>query len=133
MRERGEATKSFVFGKKSLNVEQTVELAKDGLMASVLNKNAFEGLTAGFAGVEAGDLDQRLAWMMSFRTVYNAPPPTLWLGTVVTTALDGKDTHLLCMRPSLRQRKARQSGFVLFPTVGEISKAKRTAGSKGGR
>ena len=118
VRERGEATESFDFGDKTLNVEQTVQLAKDGLTASVLKKSAFEGLTAGFAGGEAGDLDERLAWMMSFRTVFNAPPPTLWLGTVVTTDLDGKDSHLLCMRPrcdSVRLKEA--ASFFFLPLV----------------
>ena len=99
VRSRYSAEKPFAFGEKRLNLEQTVVLAKNGLKASVLKENAFASLTTGFARGEAGDLDERLAWMMSFRTVFNAPPPTLWLGSVVTTELDGKDAHLLCMRP----------------------------------
>ena len=123
VRRRAEAKNSFSFGNKSLNVEETVVLAKDGLKASVLNEKAFQDLTAGFAGEKADDLDEQLAWMMSFRTVFNAPAPTLWLGSVVTTELDGKDTQLLCMRPrcdSVRLGKA--TSFFFLPLVEDKKK-----------
>ncbi len=97
IRRKGDETASFVFGKKTLNPEQTIELANQGLAASVLRNNNFEDLSAGFSGQNADDLDKRLAWIMSFRTVYGAPPPTLWLGTVVSEA--GGKQHLICMRP----------------------------------
>ena len=31
--------------------------------------------------------------------MFNEPPPTLWLGSVVTEMIDGEGIHLICMRP----------------------------------
>ena len=89
----------FVFGRKQCSLEETVKLARDGLKSGILPKNAFEGLSAGFADRDVAGLDERLAWIMSFRAVFNAPPPTLWLGSVITTTMDDKEMHLICMRP----------------------------------
>ena len=94
----GEARR-FVFGQEELDLDKTIALAQKGLGASVLGNNAFSVLSAGFAGDAVVDLDQRLAWIMSFRTVFNAPPPTLWLGSVVTAMVNGENRHLICMRP----------------------------------
>ena len=99
MRLQRGATERFDFGGGALDLDQAVTLAREGLRASVLKDNAFEGLSAGFAGGEVVDRDERLAWIMSFRTVFNAPPPRLWLGSVVTGMIDGKQRHLICMRP----------------------------------
>ena len=99
IRHKGVGTASFVFGDRSLDLEQTIALANKGLAASELGNNAFEGLTAGFCGDDVVELDERLAWIMSFRTVYNAPPPTLWLGTVVTESSGKCEKHLICIRP----------------------------------
>lgn len=87
------------FGKKELSLEQTVKLANGGLKASDLKEKDFKSLSSGFCGGEAENLDERLAWIMSFRTVFNAPPPTLWLGTVVSWASDIEERYLLCLRP----------------------------------
>lgn len=89
------------FGKRTLDLEEMVDLATVGLKSSVLsdNNNDFKSLSSGFAGSDAEDLDERLAWIMSFRTISNLPPPLLWLGTVVTHTTDGQERHLLCMRP----------------------------------
>ena len=89
----------FVFGGKELDLDETITLATKGLEVSALNKSEFGTLSAGFGGGEVVDLDERLAWIMSFRTVFNAPPPTLWLGSVVTAIVDGENRHLICMRP----------------------------------
>ena len=97
----------FKFGKKELLLEDAITLTKEGLEKATklienLSKNSFKNLTSCFAGHEKVDdkLDLRLAWMMSFRTVYNEPPPTLWLGSVVTeNGNDGEDKHLICMTP----------------------------------
>ena len=96
---RTEEPKASCFGDRNLDLEQTITLAKKGLKASELKKKAFEALSAGFARGDVVDLDERLAWIMSFRTVFNAPPPTLWLGSVVTEIVDGNEKHLICMRP----------------------------------
>ena len=108
----------FVFGGQELDLDQTITLAGRGLEASILRNNAFEGLSAGFAGGEIVDLDERLAWIMSFRTVFNAPPPTLWLGSVVTAMIDGEERHLICMRPRCDcVRLVEETSFFFLPLV----------------
>ena len=117
-RKGGRGATHFVFGGRELDLEQTVTLAKEGLEASVLKNNAFEGLSAGFAGGDVVDLDERLAWIMSFRTVFSAPPPTLWLGSVVTVTMDGDDMHLICMRPRCDcVRLKEETSFIFLPLV----------------
>ena len=97
---KSRGTEGFMLGGKKRTLEETLTLVTEGLEASVLKKSDFESLSADFSGSEAVDLDERLAWIMSFRTVFNAPPPTLWLGSVVTAMEDGnKGKHLICMRP----------------------------------
>ena len=116
-RKGGEAAR-FVFGDRELNLEDTITLAKKGLEASVLKNNAFEGLSAGFAGGEVVDLDERLAWIMSFRTVFKAPPPTLWLGSFVTAMMDGDEMQLICMRPRCDcVRLEEETSFFFLPLV----------------
>lgn len=120
---RRDGRASFEFGDKKLDLEQTIQLATEGLEASngfsnKAKKKAFEFLSAGFAQPGAVDLDERLAWIMSFRTVYNAPPPILWLGSVVTTKEDGDEKHLICMRPrcdSVRLDKV--TTFIFLPLI----------------
>ena len=119
-RKNGQAGR-FVFDQTELNLEQTITLGKKGLKESKLGNNAFEGLSAGFAGSKVVDLDQRLAWIMSFRTVFNEPPPTLWLGSVVTVIEDGEDgeaKHLICMRPRCDcVRLEGKTSFFFLPLV----------------
>ena len=99
IRSKGDGTASFAFRDRILDLEQTIALANNGLAASELPKSAFDELSAGFSGNDAVALDERLAWIMSSRTVYNAPPPILWLGSIVTESSDGDERHLICMRP----------------------------------
>ena len=118
IRHRDGGDRRFVFGKRELDLGQTITLAQRGLAASVLGKNAFRGLSAGFAGDEVVDRDERLAWIMSFRTVFNAPPPRLWLGSVVTAMADGEDKHLICMRPRCDcVRLDEETSFFFLPLV----------------
>lgn len=120
---RRDGRASFKFGDKKLDLGQTIQLASEGLEASdAFSKNAkkkaFEFLSAGFAQPGAVDLDERLAWIMSFRTVYNAPPPILWLGSVVTTKEDDDDKHLICMRPRCDSvRLDEETTFIFLPLV----------------
>ena len=87
-------------GDKNFSLKDMIKLANEGLGKSSLNEKYVKKLSAGFAGGNAVELNKRLAWIMSFRTVFNAPPPTLWLGSVVTKMGNGKDDgHLICMRP----------------------------------
>ena len=118
IRSKGDGVASFVFRDRNLDLEQTIALANKGLAASALTKNAFEGLTAGFSGNDIVELDERLAWIMSFRTVYNAPPPILWLGSIVTESSDGDERHLICMRPRCDcVRLEEKTSFFFLPLV----------------
>ena len=110
-----------VVGERGLDLDETITLAKKGLEASVLGNNAFKGLGAGFAGLagnDGGDLEARLAWVMSFRTVFDAPPPTLWLGSVLTAMSAGDEVHLICMRPRCDcVRLEEETSFFFLPLV----------------
>ena len=104
IRRKGDGMASFTLDGRELDMERTITLARKGIGAKGIlsnkqEENAFRHLSACFAAQDVADLDQRLAWIMSFRTVYNAPPPTLWLGTVVTASHADGDRHLICMRP----------------------------------
>ena len=78
----------------------------------------FEGLSAGFSGHNDVGLDERLAWIMSSRTVYSAPLPTLWLGTVVTASQADGERHLICMRPRCDcVRLNEETAFFFLPLV----------------
>lgn len=117
-RKSGTGATRFVFAGRELDLEQTVTLAKKGLVESVLKNNAFKGLSAGFAGGCVVDLDERLAWIMSSRTVFSEPPPTLWLGSIVTAIMDGDDIHLVCMRPRCDcVRLKEETSFIFLPLV----------------
>ena len=124
VRHRSERARGFVFGERELDLEQTITLAKKGLEASVLKNNAFEGLSSGFAEDPAVGLDERLAWIMSFRTVFNAPPPTLWLGSVLTATIDGEEKHLICMRPRCDCVRLDEATSFLFLPLVEPRRAK---------
>ncbi len=114
----GDEIGRFAFGDRKLNVEDTIDLANKGLAASKLKDNAYEKLSAGFSGRNAASLDKRLAWIMSFRTVYNSPAPTLWLGSVITMRQDGNETHLICMSPRCDSvRLNGKTSFIFLPLV----------------
>ena len=118
IRQRSGGPGCFVFGNKSLTLDQTITLAKKGLGDSVLKNKKFEGLSAGFADNGVDDLDERLAWIMSFRTVFNAPPPTLWLGSVVTEMMDYDERHLICMTPRCDcVRLKEETSFFFLPLI----------------
>ena len=114
------AVSSLTAGK--LDLTQAIQLATEGLEASsALKSNAFEGLSKGFARpgtTDLDDLDERLAWIMSFRTVYNEPPPRLWLGSVVTMNEADGGKHLICMRPRCDcVRLKDETTFLFLPLV----------------
>lgn len=125
IRRKAGGSMHFEFGGQKRDLEQTITLAKKGLEAGVLKNNAFEGLSAGFAGGAVVGLDERLAWIMSFRTVLGAPPPTLWLGSVVTATMDDDEMHLICMRPRCDCiRLDEETSFFFLPLV-ELGKVRK--------
>ena len=99
----GEPPQDFRFGGKSLSPKQTVALATDGLKRSnSLRESEFQFLSSGFNRDDTQGLDEHLAWIITSRTVFNAPPPRLWLGTVVRrngSEDDGTGSLLMCLRP----------------------------------
>jgi len=123
LRDRGAgAESSFAFGDRCLNLEDSIVLATKGLKTSTLGASAFEDLSAGFSGSAGVGLDERLAWMMSFRTVFNGPPPTLWLGSVVTHLSDEDESHLLCMRPRCDCLRLKEDTSFFFISLVEPEK-----------
>ena len=120
---RNDGREGFKFGRNQLKLEEVVQLVTDGLEASSafpnnFKKKAFEFLTAGFAKPDIVGLDERLAWIMSFRTLYNAPAPTLWLGSIVTMRQNGNERHLICMRPRCDSvRLNEDTSFIFLPLV----------------
>ena len=120
----GDPPQVFVFGGKSLTREQTVALAKGGLNnQNVLGKNEFERLSAGFAGGNVQELDEQLAWIITSRTVFNAPPPTLWLGTVVARRGHGNENgegpYFICLRPRCDSVRLKGKTSFAFLPLGE--------------
>ena len=63
-------------------------------------------------------IDERLAWIMSFRMPYNEPPPTLRLGSVVTQLSGEGERHLICMRPRCDcVRLEEETSFFFLPLI----------------
>ena len=122
-RRKGDEDPNFTFRGQKLDLEQTIALANNGFEASGVKNIGFRDLTAGFAGNKVVGLDEKLAWIMSFRTVYNRPPPILWQGTVVTELPSehgqhqtGDEKHLICMRPRCDcVRLKRETSFFFLP------------------
>lgn len=124
IRRKGEGTANFVFGNKHLNLEKTISLANNGLKLSELKDNDYKHLSKGFARCEVVDLDERLAWIMSFRTVFSAPLPKLWLGSVITATKDGEVQRLICITPRCDCIRLEGETVFIFLPLGEPSKVK---------
>ena len=118
IKDKGE---EFMFDDKRLSAEETIALVNKGLHKnSKLKDKHFKDLSAGLSGSNTIDFDKQLAWIMSFRTVYNAPLPILWLGSVVTKLSSEEDQHLICMRPRcdcVRLEKDKKTTFFFLPLV----------------
>lgn len=120
----GDPPGTFQFGQKSLTSEQTMALAKDGLNnQNALGRNEFKCLSTGFASAAVQKLDEELAWIITSRTVFNAPPPTLWLGTVVARRGEvddkGQAPQLVCLRPRCDSVRLNKKTSFAFLPVGE--------------
>lgn len=119
----GKENAEFTFGKKKLSFDKTFTLLSKGLKSPnvPLKENDFKYLSSGFAGKQdlADKLDLQLAWMINFRTVFNAPPPVLWLGTVLRRDSDKDDTgFFLCMRPRCDSMRLKgEDIFLLLPLI----------------
>ena len=119
----GDPPQDFQFGDRSLSSEDTATLATSGLHnQGILGRNEFESLSAGFNGGDSGGLDERLAWIITSRTVLDAPPPRLWLGTVVQWREDedgGQGSQLICLRPRCDSVRLKVKTSFAFLPLGE--------------
>ena len=112
---------------KRVSRDQTITLLEEGLektddlsISKKKRKTVFRFLTRGFSGDENPDhkLDLRLAWIFNFRTVFNAPPPVLQLGTMLRKPNDKGTSYFLCMRPKCDSvRLKEKTAFLLLPLV----------------
>ena len=116
------------FGKsKTASRGETIALLETGLDKekpnNLSNKDVsriFRRLTAIFSKNEDAEnqLDHQLAWMFNFRTVFNAPPPILQLGTVLRKSDDANAPCFLCMRPKCDSVRLRdKTTFLLLPLI----------------
>jgi len=99
LRQKYDGIDGVKIGETSVNVDQAIELANSGSghKATVLSKNKFESLAPVFSAQTAEHAPHdRLAWIMSFRTIHGAPAPILHLGTVIS---EPSGDCLLCIRP----------------------------------
>ena len=118
----GDPPQDFRFGDTSLSSERTVALATEGLERSSLSsRSGFRSLSAGFNRDGGQGLDERLAWIITSRTVFNAPPPRLWLGTVVrrTGGDEGSESLLICLRPRCDSVRLEEKTSFAFLPLGE--------------
>ena len=136
---RTHASQGFKFGKRTLQLAEAVSLATDGLGATGSAKfweRNFERLSVGFGDRDGEALDERLAWIMASRTVYDTPPPRLWLGTVIARLsgrADENDELLICLRPrcdSVRLHGRTSFGFLplVEPERGQVQLVVRSKG-----
>ena len=125
--------KEFMPNGKAHNLESNIELVSKGFYLCLRNdrkdkaiNNKINKIIQDLSKLLSGNdnntlgLDERLAWIMSFRTVYNAPLPILWLGSVVTKLSSEGDQHLICMRPRcdcVRLEKDKKTTFFFLPLV----------------
>ena len=129
---RAEDPQGLQFGQKKLNRDQALALAIRGLNnQNVLGKNEFEHLSDGFAGDSVEGLDEELAWIITSRTVFNAPPPSLWLGTVVARCgqRNGKSntSELVMLAAKVRQRPAEGQDCLCVSATRPTAPRTRTA------
>ena len=111
---------------KEMSLDQTTALLREGLERAhgpLSKRSDFKILSRGFAreDVNAEELDRRLAWMMNFRTVFDAPLRVLQLGTVVgKEQSSGEIDFFLCLRPrcdSVRLNEEKTESFLLLPLM----------------
>ncbi len=114
----------FTFGEdKKLSFDETFALLNEGLESTnvALKVKDFKFLSSGFAGNKetTDELDRQLAWTINFRTVFNAPPPILQLGTVLQKDGDSDESSFfLCMRPRCDcVRLQGEDAFLLLPLI----------------
>lgn len=128
--------KEFMSNGKAHNLESDIELVSRGFypcgrnnnmddkdIDRQINRKHIEDLSKSLSdnGNNALGLDEQLAWIMSFRTVYNEPPPTLWLGSVLSKQSKSSDEgehHWICMRPRCDcVRLKEKTSFFFLPLV----------------
>lgn len=135
--------KEFMPNGKAHNLESDIDLVSRGFypcgrndnkndkkINSQINRKYIESLSELLSGNNnnALGLDEQLAWIMSFRTVYNEPPPTLWLGSVLSEQSESSDegkSHLICMRPRCDCVRLEKKTVFFFISLVNKSEAKK--------
>ena len=120
----------FIFEEnKQVSLDEAVDLQTEGWKKKkprVLKsgkKEYFDKLASVFAknGDPENKLDHKLAWMFSFRTVFDDPRLILHLGTVLREQNETSDANFfLCMRPrcdSVRLNVKEKNSFLLLPLI----------------
>ena len=110
---------------KTMSRDQALTLLKYGIeddrKPDVLNKKkGFLSLTTAFSngGNPDDQLDLQFAWMLNFRTIFNAPPPTLGLGSVLRKSQENEEQFFVCMRPRCDSVRLQQATtFLLLPLI----------------
>lgn len=127
--DRKNVTGSFKFGEKTLNFDETVKIATQGLGETTKSNRRFfennlECLSVGFGGGDGEALDERLAWIMASRTILGRLRPKLWLGTVVRRTSEGTNDgeELICLRPRCDSVRLDGSTSFGFLRLGEPKK-----------
>ena len=120
MRAEYDEAKTFTLnGDKKL--EEAIQLVSKGLVGNLKENKidkCIENLSEILSFNNGVRLDERLAWIMHFRMMYDAPPPTLRLGSVVTRSSDEGELHLICMRPRCNcVRLKEETSFFFLPLV----------------
>lgn len=103
---------------RTITKDKAISLVRVGANAILSGKNWRSALTSGLIGKKSEELDLELAWMMSFRTVFEKPAPVLWLGTVLSETQGNGEHHMLCMRPRCDcVRLAKDTKFMFLPLL----------------
>ena len=111
---------------KTMSRDQALTLLEYGIgdnkKPDALSKSkGFLFLTTAFSngGNPDDQLDLQFAWMLNFRTIFNAPPPTLGLGSVLRKSQENNEEQFfVCMRPRCDSVRLQQATtFLLLPLV----------------
>ena len=110
---------------KIISSDEAIVLLEFGIederKPSALSKKDYRFFTSAFSKDENLEyrLDLQFAWMLHFRTVFNAPSPTLRLGSV----LRREKQFFVCMRPRCDSVRLQQTAtFFLLPLIDPAGK-----------
>ena len=114
---------------KTISSDEAIVLLEFGIedkrKPSALSKKDYRFFTSAFSKDENLEyrLDLQFAWMLHFRTVFNAPSPTLRLGSVLRRSHENEEQFFVCMRPRCDSVRLQQTAtFFLLPLIDPAGK-----------